>query len=132
MTDVRETVSGSFGMRRAALAGLLVCALELALVVAFGGERLASLLTGAIAGALGGFVGLWLVGRALPGGLNEMLKAVVFGFLLRTLLVAVGLVAVLRSQGDAIAFVATFFPLFFAFAALEALVAIRAPRTPAA
>lgn len=120
-------------MRRAVLAGLLVCALEVALVLAFGGERRVSLLAGAAAGTVGGFAGLWLVGRALPGGLNEMLKAVLFGFLLRTLLVALGLVALLRgARGDALAFVGTFFPLFFAFAALEALVAGRARRTPAA
>lgn len=132
-----QTTRKGWTVRRAGVVAVAVCLVELGLVLGLGPAELrTSLLTGLVAGALGGFVGLWLVARALPGGVNEMLKAALVGFMLRAALVGVGLVLVLRLPGaDPIAFVATFFPLFFAFAGLEALVAAahaNAHRTPAA
>lgn len=124
-------------VRRASVVAAFICLVELGFVLGLGpADQRVPLLAGLIAGAVGGFVGLWFVARALPGGLNEMLKAALVGFMLRAALVGVGLILVLRSPGaDPLAFVATFFPLFFAFAGLEALVATahaNAHRTPAA
>lgn len=122
--------------QRAAVVAGVACAVELALIFSMGPENLRfSLLTGLIAGALSGFGSLWLVSRELDGGVKAMLKAVASGFMLRALLVGVGLVIVIRSpDSNPLAFVGTFFPLFFVFAALEALVAsshANVHRTPA-
>lgn len=121
---------------RATVIAVVVCVVELVLIFAFGPEPMRfSLLTGLLAGALAGFGGLAFVSRMLDGGINAMLKAVVFGFMLRAVLVAVGLVIVMRTpDSEPLAFVGTFFPLFFVFATLEALVAsahANVHRTPA-
>lgn len=121
---------------RATIAGVAVCVVELVLIFALGPAPMRfSLLTGLLAGALAGFGGLAFVSRTLNDGINGMIKAVVFGFLLRVVLVAIGLVVVMRTpDAEPLAFVGTFFPLFFVFAALEVLVAsshANAHRTPA-
>lgn len=121
---------------RATIVAVVVCVVELVLILALGPEQMRfSLITGLLAGALSGFAGLVFVSRTLDGGINAMLKAFVFGFLMRAVLLAVGLVFVIRTPGsEPLAFVGSFFPLFFVFAALEVLVAsshANVHRTPA-
>lgn len=122
---------------RVIVTAVVACFVELALIFVLGAPEMRfSLLTGFIAGVLGGVGGLFFVFRALGDGVNEALKAVGMGFMLRVVLVGVGLVAVMRTPGgNPIAFVFTFFPLFFVFAALEALAAssrAKEPPTPTA
>lgn len=123
-------------IKRAALVAAVTCVVEFALIQVLGPEKMRfALLTGLLAGALSGFGGLWFVSRVLDQGVQAMLKATVTGFMLRAVLVGIGLIIVIKSpQNHPLAFVSTFFPLFFVFAALEALVAsshANVHRTPA-
>lgn len=119
------------------VAAVVACLVELGLIFVLGAQEMRfSLLTGFIAGVLGGVGGLYFVFRALGDGVNEALKAVGMGFMLRVVLVGLGLVLVMKTPGgNPIAFVFTFFPLFFVFAALEAVAAssrAKEPPTPTA
>lgn len=84
-------------------------------------------------GTASGALGLALVVRALAKHqTNALLAAIGLSFLARAILVSLGLVAAIKQQASTVAYIAAFFTLFVASAALEGLVATGAarPRVP--
>ncbi len=108
----------------AMLGGLLGSATALALVLQLvHGPWRSALGCGVVTGAVGGVVGLALIGWSLGRPIQLALAAMGAGFLFRVALVGAGLWLTLRTlHGAPLGFVAGFFPLFFAFVGLEAAV----------
>ena len=106
-------------MTRHLLAAALVAALALSLGAAAGAS--AGLAGAAIASltALASLAGFRLLGRSGSKPLQKALLVFVAMFLVRLVLVALGLLQVTRAGESAVAFVVAFFVPYFAFAAIE-------------
>ena len=106
-------------MTRHLVAALFVAALALGLGAAAGAE--AGLVGAAIASltALASLAGFRLLGRSGSKPLQKALLVFVAMFLVRLVLVALGLIHVTRAGESAVAFVVAFFVPYFAFVALE-------------
>ena len=80
--------------------------------------------------AASGVLGLFLIRKSLERPLAVMLKAIVTTFLTRLVLVALGLVAVVRwwSKDSALAFAVAFFALFVLLQGIEFTYALRPNR----
>ena len=106
-------------MTRHLIAALLVAALALGLGTAAGhgagltGAAIASLT------ALASLAGFRWLGRSAAKPLQKALLVFVVMFLVRLVLVALGLVHVTRAGESVVAFVVAFFVPYFAFAAIE-------------
>lgn len=101
------------------IAAALVAALALSVGAAAGAE--AGLVGAAIASltALASLAGFRLLGRSGSRPLQRALLVFVVMFLVRLVLVALGLVHVTRAGESVTAFVVAFFVPYFAFAAIE-------------
>ncbi len=106
-------------MTRHLIATLLVAALAVGLGAAAGAG--AGLIGAAIASltALASLAGFRLLGRSGSRPLQRALAVFVGMFLVRLVLVALGLIHVTRSGESAVAFAVAFFVPYFAFAAIE-------------
>jgi len=101
------------------IAAALVAALALAIGAAAGaGAGLAGAAIASVT-ALASLAGFMLLGRSGSRPLQKALAVFVGMFLLRLLLVALGLVHVTRAGESVTAFVVAFFVPYFAFAAIE-------------
>jgi hypothetical protein len=117
---------GGFTFLHAAFVGVLVWAMALACAIFFArGDWRPGLVTGAVAGGAGGLAGLVMLGGVLDKTATAALAARSIAFLVRLMLIALGLVVTVRVyKGEPMAFVFSFFPLFFVFTGLEQLVSI--------
>jgi hypothetical protein len=99
----------------------LVAAAALGLSALAGEARRAALVGSAISSgtALASLAAFALAGRSPVNPMQKALAIFVAGFLVRLVLVALGVVAVVRGGGSATAFATAFFVPYFIFAAIE-------------
>ena len=108
-------------MSRHAIVAVLVAAAAIGLAALAGPGRLAALVGAGIstATALATLAAFARVGRSDVRPLQKALAVFVVMFLVRIVLVALGVVAVVRGGGSVAAFAVAFFVPYFIFAAIE-------------
>lgn len=108
-------------MNRHAIVAILVAAAALGLSAMAGQGRRAALIGAAISSvtALATLLAFARVGRSPVKPLQKALAVFALMFLVRMVLVALGVVAVVRGGGSVVAFATAFFVPYFIFAAIE-------------
>ncbi len=126
MTDDRRMFARTAGLSLAAIGLALVGA-----AVAFTGHARWGALSGVATAGATGVLALVLVRRNLAKPLKDLMGAILATFLVRMILVGVGLAVLVKavSAETALPYAVAFFGLFFVLQALELVYATRAART---